>query len=155
MFPNMLMNLTSEFSLNKVFTRFAHTQSASFKNKSRLFPTDTKNGSLTLFSVSTNIVKNLALENLIAESINKRDNLNVLLFWISEPCIVFGRHQNPWLECDVREARARGVNLVRRYSGGGCVYHDLGNLNISFLTNRLKFDRTKNLNLIKSGVEGK
>jgi lipoyltransferase 1 len=107
-----------------------------------------KEGSLALFSLSNNIYYNLALENYLAESVNSI-NKNILLMWISEPCIVFGRHQNPWLECNVNESTRRNVKLARRYSGGGCVYHDLGNLNISFITNRLKFDRKWNLNLIK------
>lgn len=135
--------------IGKALTRFNHISSSI--QKSSLFDI---NGSLALYSLSNNIFTNLAFENLLAESINKKEDLNVLLFWISKPCIVFGRHQNAWLECDVKKSREEGVNLVRRYSGGGCVYHDQGNLNISFLTNRLKFDRKTNLNIIKSGLEG-
>lgn len=112
-----------------------------------------KPGNIALFSLSNNIFDNLALENFIANSLNTQQDRNVLLIWISEPCIVFGRHQNPWLECDVKKSFESGVQLVRRYSGGGCVYHDLGNLNISFLTNRLKFDRKTNLEIIKNSLE--
>jgi lipoyltransferase 1 len=111
-----------------------------------------KEGNLALFSLSNDIHYNLALENFIAESINVL-NRNVLLLWISEPCIVIGRHQNPWLECNVKEAEANGVKVVRRYSGGGCVFHDLGNLNISFITNKNRYDRKFNLNLIKKSLE--
>jgi lipoate-protein ligase A len=82
-------------------------------------------GNLALFSTSNNIHSNLALESFIAESYDLR-NINILLMWISEPCIVFGRHQNPWLECNVKESLKKGIKIVRRYSGGGCVYHDLG-----------------------------
>lgn len=111
-----------------------------------------KQGHLALYSLSQNIYYNLALENYLAESINESDR-NILLVWLSEPCIVFGRHQNTWVECNVNESHRRGVRLARRYSGGGCVYHDQGNLNISFITNRLKFDRKLNLNLIKNSLD--
>jgi lipoyltransferase 1 len=111
-----------------------------------------KEGNLALFSLSNNIFYNLALENYLAETINTTSR-NILLLWISEPCIVIGRHQNPWLECNVKEAHSNLVKVVRRYSGGGCVYHDLGNLNMSFITNRQNYDRQVNLDLIKNSLE--
>ena len=129
------------------------TSLSRFKSTSQILPNESS-GSLALFSLSKNIYTNLAFENAIAESINSKPDLSVLLMWISEPCIVYGRHQNPWLECDVKHSGEEGVEAVRRYSGGGCVYHDHGNLNISFLTNRLKFDRKTNLSIIKEGLEG-
>jgi lipoyltransferase 1 len=81
-------------------------------------------------------------------------NQSILLLWMSEPCIVIGRHQNPWTECNVKDALARKIKVVRRYSGGGCVYHDLGNLNISFICDRLKYNREYNLNMVKNALEG-
>ena len=111
-----------------------------------------KDGNLALFSLSNDIFYNLALEDHLAELVNKKSR-NILLFWISEPCVVIGRHQNPWLECNVKEAHANSVKVVRRYSGGGCVYHDLGNLNMSFITNRQSYDRKVNLSLIKTSLE--
>ena len=112
----------------------------------------TKDGHLALVSTSTNIYFNLALENYLAEAYDLKSR-GILLIWLSDPCIVWGRHQNPWLECNVKEAQAHQVGLARRYSGGGCVYHDLGNLNISFISNRLKYDRKFNLSLIKETLE--
>lgn len=117
----------------------------------RLIPRE-KDGHLALVSLSNSIYHNLALENYLAETYDLK-NRNILLIWISEPSIVFGRHQNPWLECNVREAQLKSINLVRRYSGGGTVYHDLGNLNISFITNRNRYDRKFNLNIIKETLE--
>lgn len=111
-----------------------------------------ESGDLALFSVSNSIFLNLALESYIADLVNKRAR-NVLLMWISEPCVVIGRHQNPWLECDINKAKSESVKVVRRYSGGGCVYHDHGNLNISFITSRQSYDRKWNLNLMKRALQ--
>lgn len=123
---------------------------ATLNHINKIVPPNDK--SLAIVSLSNNIYYNLALENYLAESLNFK-NRNILLLWISEPCIVFGRHQNPWLECNVKEADSKSVKTVRRYSGGGCVYHDLGNLNISFLTDRLKYDRKHNLTVIKDTLD--
>jgi lipoyltransferase 1 len=154
--------ILNNFKINKRYFTTTLTQNQNLKSLSNLFRhlndsillnDDKKSGgSLAIVSLSKDIYVNLALENYIAESINLK-NQNVMLLWISEPCIVFGRHQNPWIECNAREAILNQVKLARRYSGGGCVYHDLGNLNISFICDRLKYDRKFNLNLIKNSIE--
>ena len=122
-----------------------------FSEAGRLLPS--KDGSLAIFSLSNSIFHNLAFENYLAEALNKQRDRNILLMWISKPCIVIGRHQNPWLECNLVESNRRSVAISRRYSGGGCVYHDLGNLNISFLTDRARYDRQTNLRLIKDTLD--
>ncbi|XP_064596717.1 lipoyl amidotransferase LIPT1, mitochondrial-like [Liolophura sinensis] len=75
--------------------------------------------------------------------------------WRNESAIVIGRHQNPWLECNVPEARKQGISLVRRKSGGGTVYHDKGNLNCSVLTNRKMYNRKENLDLVVKAIQSK
>lgn len=62
--------------------------------------------------------------------------------------MVIGRHQNTWTEVNTAAARAANVPIVRRKSGGGTVYHDLGNLNISFMTSRKKYSRKPNLEMV-------
>jgi lipoate---protein ligase len=62
-----------------------------------------------------------------------------LLFYINDPCLVIGKHQNPWLECDAAAAAAEGVPLLRRFSGGGAVAHDPGNLNFALLMPRDRY----------------
>lgn len=74
----------------------------------------------------------------------------MLLCYINDPCVVFGRHQNPWLECNVHAAEKEGIALVRRNSGGGTVYHDKGNLNLTFFTRRDRYNRNYNLNIIRN-----
>ncbi|KAF9006758.1 hypothetical protein BDQ17DRAFT_1352343 [Cyathus striatus] len=66
----------------------------------------------------------------------------LLLLYRDEPCVVIGRNQNPWKEVNLSALRKRpGVPFIRRRSGGGTVYHDLGNTNFSLHLPRLSFDR--------------
>ena len=58
------------------------------------------------------------------------------LLWRNNPAVVCGCHQNLFAEVDIVEALKRGVSLVRRITGGGTVYHDLGNLNYTIITDR-------------------
>ena len=58
----------------------------------------------------------------------------LFLLYVNEPAVIIGRNQNVWEELDPAYIRKRGIHLVRRLSGGGTVYHDLGNLNYSFIT---------------------
>ena len=54
--------------------------------------------------------------------------------WINGPCVIIGRNQVPEQEADLTFMEANGIALVRRISGGGAVFHDLGNLNFSLIT---------------------
>ncbi|KAL7422195.1 hypothetical protein Q5752_002841 [Cryptotrichosporon argae] len=72
----------------------------------------------------------------------------VLFIYRNAPCVVIGRNQNPWKETTPRFLRERGVPLVRRRSGGGTVYHDLGNTNFSIILPRLLFTRAHGAELV-------
>lgn len=76
---------------------------------------------------------NLALEEYILRSAQTDEDF--LLFYINAPSIIIGRHQNTLEEINRSYVEQHGVHVVRRLSGGGAVYHDLGNLNFSFITN--------------------
>lgn len=95
-----------------------------------------------LYSTSTNIFKNLALERVLYRQKQLTDP--ILLFYRNDKSIIVGRHQNPWKECKIEAIRESQTNLCRRFSGGGAVYQDLGNLCFSFITpvkgDRMAFD---------------
>jgi lipoate-protein ligase A len=75
---------------------------------------------------------NLALEEHVLRNRIAYDDL--LLFYVNAPAIIIGRNQNTIEEINSDVVDARGIRVVRRVSGGGAVYHDLGNLNFSFMT---------------------
>ncbi|WP_407271649.1 lipoate--protein ligase [Radiobacillus sp. PE A8.2] len=75
---------------------------------------------------------NLAIEEYVLNNFGKDDTY--LLFYINEPSIIIGRNQNSIEEINTDYVDQNGIHVVRRLSGGGAVYHDLGNLNFSFIT---------------------
>lgn len=75
---------------------------------------------------------NLAMEEFILRQL--RWDEPILFFYINEPSVIIGRNQNTLEEIDPDYVQANGIHVVRRLSGGGAVYHDLGNLNFSFVT---------------------
>ncbi|MEA3308994.1 MAG: lipoate--protein ligase [Chloroflexota bacterium] len=75
---------------------------------------------------------NLALEEHLVK--NLAINEELLLFYINAPSIIIGRNQNTLEEINTAYVKEHDVQVVRRLSGGGAVYHDLGNLNFSFIT---------------------
>ncbi len=74
---------------------------------------------------------NLATEEHLLRNLETEDQL--FLFYINEPSIIIGRNQNALEEVNLEYVEANGIPVVRRLSGGGAVYHDLGNLNFSFI----------------------
>ncbi|KAF9382183.1 Biotin/lipoate A/B protein ligase [Mortierella sp. AD011] len=67
--------------------------------------------------------------------------------------VIIGRNQNPWKECNLKLLARDGVPFVRRKSGGGTVYHDLGNTNYSIMMPREVFDRRTNVELVCRALE--
>ncbi|MDQ0087256.1 lipoate-protein ligase A [Paenibacillus anaericanus] len=76
---------------------------------------------------------NLAIEEFALKHLPMDDD-SYLLFYINAPSIIIGKHQNTIEEINAEYCKENGVQVVRRLSGGGAVYHDLGNLNFSFIT---------------------
>lgn len=103
-------------------------------------------------SQSTDVFTNLALEDWLYRK-HDFDHKSLLLLWQNDPCVVIGRHQNPWVETNVPFLRESYTKLARRNSGGGTVYHDLGNLNCTFFTRRSAYDRRRNLEVVCSAIK--
>jgi lipoate-protein ligase A len=75
---------------------------------------------------------NLAIEEYAVKHLDIDETY--LLFYINEPAIIIGKNQNTFEEINTEYVRENGIHVVRRISGGGAVYHDLGNLSFSFIT---------------------
>lgn len=76
---------------------------------------------------------NLAIEEFILTHMDV-ENEPHFMFYVNEPSIIIGRNQNTAEEINTEYVDANGIKVVRRLSGGGAVYHDLNNLNYSFIT---------------------
>lgn len=74
---------------------------------------------------------NLALEEYVVKYLDSEDTF--VLLWQNEPSVIIGRFQNTVEEINTEYIEKKGINVVRRITGGGAVYHDLGNLNFSFI----------------------
>lgn len=83
---------------------------------------------------STNPYFNLAAEEYYLR--NSEDD--VFMLWQNEPSVIIGKNQNMYAEVNFEFTESKGIHVARRITGGGAVYHDLGNVNYSFITSREK-----------------
>ncbi|TWU73860.1 Biotin/lipoate A/B protein ligase [Metarhizium rileyi] len=109
-------------------------------------------------SRSNDPLLNLSVEHRLLQT-TPSDSV-VLLLYVNSPCVVFGRNQNPWLELNLLRLaqiahrpgdigwKDSAVRLVRRRSGGGAVFHDLGNVNFSVICPPRAFDRDKHAEMV-------
>ncbi|KAH7133132.1 hypothetical protein B0J13DRAFT_93978 [Dactylonectria estremocensis] len=109
-------------------------------------------------STSQDPFLNLSIEHHLLQ--NTPEDSTILILYTNAPCIVFGRNQNPWMEVNLpRLAQIRDspssigwsagpVQLVRRRSGGGTVFHDHGNVNFSVICPPAAFDRNKHAEMV-------
>lgn len=99
-----------------------------------------------LISESTNPLFNLAVEDAIFRSMDPAQK--VLFLWRNDNTVVIGRGQNPWKECNTKKMEEDGTTLARRSSGGGAVFHDLGNTNFTFMAGKPEYDKSISTNII-------
>jgi lipoate-protein ligase A len=100
---------------------------------------------LIVQSESTDVYRNLAVEEWLLDNVSGQ---SVLFLCVNDPCVVIGKNQNPWRECRLSLMEAEGVPLARRISGGGAVYHDPGNLNVSVMVDRTQYVEKKQYDFI-------
>ncbi len=111
-----------------------------------------------LISDSTNPWFNLAVEDTIFRSMPS--DQRVLFLWRNADTVVIGRAQNPWRECKTDRMEQDDVKLARRQTGGGAVFHDLGNTNFTFMAAKPEYDKEISTNIVltalaKLGIDGK
>lgn len=101
---------------------------------------------------------NLAVEDTIFQSMPSTQR--ILFLWRNTDTVVIGRGQNPWKECNTGRMEEDGVKLARRQTGGGAVFHDLGNTNFTFMGGKPEFDKSISTAIVlnalhRLGIPGK
>ena len=94
--------------------------------------------------------RNLAVDEYFLDTLGPDDMM--LYFYVNSNAVIIGQGQNPWAECRLAEMDRDGVQLVRRITGGGAVFHDGGNLNFSFIAGEGRYDLDRQFGLILNAV---
>lgn len=103
-------------------------------------------------ATSTDPHYNIATEKFFLDHVEKGQC--ILYLWQNKNTVVIGRNQNAWAECRTTLLAEEGGKLARRLSGGGAVFHDLGNLNFTFLMCDEDYDLDKQFEVIKVACKG-
>lgn len=95
---------------------------------------------------------NRAVEQYLTEY--QEEGVVTMYLWKNQRTVVIGYNQNPYAECNVKLLLDEGGHLMRRGTGGGAVYHDLGNINFSFIADKKLYDVKKQLSVIQNALLG-
>lgn len=98
----------------------------------------------------TEPVHNLAVESCLLNNVAEGEC--ILYLWQNRKTVVIGKNQNLWAQCRPEILELEGGKVVRRLSGGGAVYHDMGNLNFTFLTHKNDYDTAKQTDVVLKAV---
>ncbi len=101
-------------------------------------------------SHSLNPYENLAVEKYLFDTLPQ--DFFVFYLWQNAHTVVIGRNQNAYSECKVEKLKNDGGTLARRMTGGGAVYHDVGNLNFTFIFHTADYDAQKNFFVIADAL---
>ena len=104
-----------------------------------------------IISNQTNPYLNIAVENYLLSQPSDGDI--AMYLWQNRRTVVIGQNQNPYAECNVAQLEQDGGYLMRRRTGGGAVFHDLGNLNFSFVVPYEMYDTTRQFAVLQRAVE--
>lgn len=107
-------------------------------------------GNYLYVSTSGDGWRNLAVDEYFLDTLGPDDMM--LYFYVNKNAVIIGQGQNPWAECRLAEMDRDGVQLVRRITGGGAVFHDAGNLNFSFIAGEGRYDLERQFGLILNAV---
>ncbi|MFS7382644.1 lipoate--protein ligase A [Rahnella inusitata] len=94
---------------------------------------------------------NLAVEDCIFREMTT--DQRVLFLWRNAETVVIGQAQNPWKECNTRRMEEDGIRLARRSSGGGAVFHDLGNTCFTFMAGKPEYDKSVSTGIILNALK--
>ena len=120
--------------------------------KLRFFSTTPNKTTVTIYrGDKTSVFFNLAFEEYLLEQ--KPEN-PILFLWRNDPTINIGRHQNPWKECRLNVMESEGCSLVRRYSGGGAIFQDLGQSTFTFINKASDASWDRNFNILEKALGG-
>lgn len=103
-----------------------------------------------LLSTQSNPYLNIAVEQYLLSQ--PSDGEIALYLWANRRTVVIGQYQNPYAECNVDLLEADDGFLMRRRTGGGAVFHDLGNLNFSFVVPYELYDQTRQFSVLQRAV---
>lgn len=108
-------------------------------------------------SLNTDVYENIALEfSMLKEAErqfkDEKKQCSILFLWTNDKTIVLGRNQNVYIECNLDYCSKNGIKISRRFTGGGAVYHDKGNLNYTFISSTDIYNIKDNYKIIQNAL---